>query len=55
LRLLEEEERARQVALESLKSEVRKGRANGKGKPGEEVLARLQAKYRRMAADRGAK
>jgi antitoxin ParD1/3/4 len=55
LRLLEEEERVRQVALESLRSEVRKGRASGKGKPGEEVLARLQAKYRRMAAEREAK
>jgi antitoxin ParD1/3/4 len=55
LRLLEEDERAREAALESLRTEVRKGRANGKGKPGEEVLARLQAKYRRMAAERGTK
>jgi antitoxin ParD1/3/4 len=55
LRLLEEDERAREAALESLRAEVRKGRANGKGKRGEEVLARLQAKYRRMAAERGTK
>jgi antitoxin ParD1/3/4 len=53
LRLLEEDERAREAALESLRAEVRMGRATGKGKPGEEVLARLQAKYRRMAAERG--
>jgi antitoxin ParD1/3/4 len=55
LRLLEEEERARETALESLRAEVRRGRTNGKGKPGEEVLARLQAKYRKMAAERGTK
>jgi antitoxin ParD1/3/4 len=55
LRLLEEEEHARQVALEALRSEVRKGRASGKGKPGGEVLTRLQDKYRRMAAERGTK
>lgn len=55
LRLLEEDERVRQIALEALRSEVRKGRANSKGKPAREVLARLQDKYRRMAADRGTK
>jgi antitoxin ParD1/3/4 len=55
LRLLEEDDRAREVALEALRADVRKGRANGKGKPGEEVLTRLQAKYRRMAAERRAK
>ena len=52
LRLLEEEERAREAALESLRKEVRKGRPTGKGKPGEQVLSRLQAKYRKMVADR---
>ncbi len=55
LRLLEEDERAREAALESLRAEVRKGRPSGKGKPGEDVLARLQAKYRRMAAEHGAR
>jgi len=55
LRLLEEDERAREVALELLRAEVRKGRANGEGRPGEEVLARLRAKYRKMAAERGAR
>jgi antitoxin ParD1/3/4 len=55
LRLLEEDERVRQIALEALRAEVRKGRPSGKGKPAGEVLARLQDKYRRMAADRGAK
>lgn len=55
LRLLEEEEQVREAALESLRADVRKGRANGKGKPGEEVLSRLQAKYRKLAAERGAK
>lgn len=54
LRLLEEQERARSVALEALRAEIRKGLASGKGKPAEEVLDRLQAKYRKIAADRGA-
>jgi antitoxin ParD1/3/4 len=54
LRLLEEEERAREAALNSLRAEVRKG-MNGKGKPGEEVLTRLQAKYRKMAIERQAR
>ncbi len=55
LRLLEEEERVRAVALEALRAVVRKGLRCGKGKPGVQGLERLQAKYRRMAAERGDK
>jgi antitoxin ParD1/3/4 len=55
LRLLEEEEQRRAAALETLRAEVRKGLASGKGKPAEEVLGRLERKYAKLAAGRSGK
>jgi antitoxin ParD1/3/4 len=52
LRLLEQEEQRRVVTLKTLRSEVKKGLASGKGKPAEEVLARLERKYANMAQKR---
>lgn len=49
LRLLEDDEARRTAALEAPRGEVRKGLASGKGKPAEDVLARLERKYAGMA------
>ena len=45
LRLLEENEQHRQVALKALRAEIAAGRSSGTPKPAEEVFARLEAKY----------
>lgn len=45
LRLLEQDEERRAVALRALREEVRKGVASGRGKPADEVLERLERKY----------
>lgn len=52
LRLLEDRERQRQLELRGL---IEQGRASGiSDQPGEAVLDRLEAKYRRMAKRRSA-
>lgn len=45
LRLLEEREERKQLELEALRAEIAAGVASGRGKPAEEVFARLEAKY----------
>ena len=45
LRLLEEEQQRRAVALKALRDEVSKGLASGRGKSAQEVLYRLEQKY----------
>jgi antitoxin ParD1/3/4 len=49
LRLLEEVEQRRTAALETLREEIRAGLASGEGKSADEVLARLEGKYTRLA------
>ena len=52
LRLLEEEEARRAAALETLRAEVAKGLASGKGRQAKEVFDRLEARYAAMAKER---
>jgi antitoxin ParD1/3/4 len=49
LRLLEDVEQRRTAALETLREEIRVGLASGEGKSADEVLARLEGKYTRLA------
>jgi antitoxin ParD1/3/4 len=49
LRLLEDVEQRRTAALETLREEIRTGLASGEGKSADEVLARLEGKYTRLA------
>ncbi|MGE3972344.1 MAG: type II toxin-antitoxin system ParD family antitoxin [Porticoccaceae bacterium] len=49
LRLLEDVEQRRIVALETLREEIRTGLASGEGKSADEVLARLEGKYTGLA------
>ena len=49
LRLLEDVEQRRTLALETLREEIRTGLASGEGKSADEVLARLEGKYTRLA------
>jgi antitoxin ParD1/3/4 len=49
LRMLEDQEKLRQLKLEVLRSEIMKGVNSGSTKPADEVLDRLEKKYRKMA------
>lgn len=49
LRLLEEEQQRRAVALKALRDEVSKGLASGRGKSAQAVLYRLEQKYQAQA------
>jgi antitoxin ParD1/3/4 len=49
LRLLEDNERLRELKLAELRRLVDEGRLSGEGRPAEDVFARLEAKYRAMA------
>ena len=53
LRLLEERERLRELRLEELRREIRKGIDSGEPVDGEALFDRLLAKYEAMAAGRG--
>lgn len=55
LRLLEEQDLLRQMKLDLLRKEIKKGRNSGPGKPAEEVLDRLEAKYEKMAREKAKK
>jgi antitoxin ParD1/3/4 len=46
LRLLEEREEMRQAKLEALRDDIRRGRESGTALPADEVLDRLERKYR---------
>ena len=52
LRLLEEQEEHRLALLKALRLEIKRGLDSGKGAPAEEVLDRLERKYRKIAKDR---
>jgi antitoxin ParD1/3/4 len=52
LRLLEEEQRRRQAAIDGLRGEIAKGRRSGKRRPAAEILDRLERKYTKMVKDR---
>jgi antitoxin ParD1/3/4 len=48
LRLLEDQERRRELELEKLRQSIDEGRQSGPPKPADEVFERLEAKYREM-------
>lgn len=48
LRLLEDEERAREMKLQDLRAAIKAGLESGRARPAEEVFDRLEAKYRAM-------
>jgi len=52
LRLLEEQQEHRLALLKALRLEIKRGLDSGKGAPAEEVLDRLERKYRKIAKDR---
>lgn len=52
LRLLEQEQQRREASLDSLRSEIDKGRKSGKPKRAAEVFDRLQGKYAKAARER---
>jgi antitoxin ParD1/3/4 len=49
LRLFEDHEMTRNFRLEALRRQINEGRNSGPGKPAEEVLDRLEAKYAKGA------
>ena len=51
LRMLEDQEKWRQLKVETLRAEIQKGLDSGPGVPADDVFNRLEAKYRRMAED----
>jgi antitoxin ParD1/3/4 len=50
LRLLEDQERRRELELEKLRRSIDEGRQSGRPRPADEVFERLEAKYREMAS-----
>jgi antitoxin ParD1/3/4 len=48
LRLLEDQERRRELELENLRRSIAEGRRSGPPRPAAEVFERLEAKYREM-------
>lgn len=55
LRTLEDNERFMELRIDELRASVAEGRASGEGKPAEEVLDRLEAKYRAQARGKSRK
>lgn len=53
LRMLEDQEKWRQLKVETLRAEIQKGLDSGPGVPADDVFNRLEAKYRRMARESG--
>ncbi|MFH1157522.1 MAG: hypothetical protein V1721_01345 [Pseudomonadota bacterium] len=47
--MLEDQEKLRQLKLEVLRAEIMKGVNSGPGKPADDVLDRLEKKYRKMS------
>jgi antitoxin ParD1/3/4 len=48
LRLLEDEERRRELELEKLRRSIDEGRQSGRPRPADQVFERLEGKYREM-------
>jgi antitoxin ParD1/3/4 len=53
LRTLEDREEERRIALEKLKTLYEEGINSGPSVPAEQVFNRLEAKYKKMAEERG--
>jgi antitoxin ParD1/3/4 len=53
LRLLEDQERRRELEVEKLRRSIDEGRRSGPPKPADEVFERLEMKYREMASRNG--
>ena len=53
LRLLEDQERHRDLELARLRDQIEAGRTSGPPKPADEVFDRLEAKYRTLAETDG--
>ncbi|HHL33296.1 MAG TPA: type II toxin-antitoxin system ParD family antitoxin [Desulfobulbaceae bacterium] len=53
LRLLKEQEQMRKIKLEELRKAFQEGMDSGASTPADEVLDRLEAKYTRMAEEKG--
>ena len=53
LRLLEDQERRRELELEKLRRSIDEGRRSGPLRPADEVFERLEAKYRGMPQSGG--
>lgn len=49
LRLLEDDEQRKRLALETLRAEIAAGRNSGAGRSADDVFDRLEAKYTAMA------
>ena len=52
LRLLEHQERQRELELQKLRQSIEDGRRSGPPQPADEVFERLEAKYREMSERR---
>ena len=52
LRLLEDQERRRELELEKLRQSIEEGRRSGPPRSSDEVFDRLEAKYREMSSAR---
>ncbi|MDP2786842.1 MAG: type II toxin-antitoxin system ParD family antitoxin [Pseudomonadota bacterium] len=52
LRLMEDQERLRELHIAELRRQVQEGMNSGPGIPAEEVFARLEAKYETMVEQR---
>jgi antitoxin ParD1/3/4 len=50
LRLLEDQERRRELELEKLRQSIEEGRKSGPPRPADQVFERLEARYREMAS-----
>jgi antitoxin ParD1/3/4 len=53
LRLLEDQERRRELELGKLRLSIEEGRKSGPPRPADQVFERLEAKYREMASREG--
>ncbi len=52
LRLLEDQERLREIKFDALRAEIHKGMDSGPGIPAEEVFANVRARIRQVAQER---
>ena len=53
LRLLEDQQKQAELQLEAMKAAIAAGLASGRSIPGDQAFDRLEAKYRKQAADAG--
>lgn len=53
LRLLQDHEEVRRIKLDRLRADIQEGLNSGPGIPAEDVFAELEAKFLKMAKERG--